>query len=153
MYQQVFRPQHKPAGSIEVAPVIYCDANTNALTSYSHISPPPGQFITPEQKDQGLDTDQDIAIRVGAERAAKDHMPPTMFRLVRTTVLLVSDTIYPCFVRMALVGLCGCGLLNLLDGRSRSRSDAPLSRYPLPKSAVDIEVGEQDGKHLGSSRV
>ena len=59
MYQEDFRPQHKPAGSIQVAPVIYCDANTNALTSYSHISPPPGQFITRVQKDQGLDTDQE----------------------------------------------------------------------------------------------
>jgi hypothetical protein len=31
-------------------------------------------------------------------------------------------------------------LLNLLDGRSRPRSDALLSRYPLPDSAIGVEL-------------
>ncbi|KAG9589302.1 hypothetical protein KCU86_g21984, partial [Aureobasidium melanogenum] len=34
----------------------------------------------------------DITKRLGAERAAKDHMLPTMFKLVRTTALLVGAT-------------------------------------------------------------
>jgi len=33
---------------------------------------------------------------------------------------------------MALVGLHGCGLLNLLGGHLPSRSDTILNRYPLP---------------------
>jgi hypothetical protein len=92
--------------------------------------------VSTEQKDQELDTDQEFAKRLGAERAAKDHTPPTMFKLVRAIALLVSDTIYPCFFLLAY-GVCWfqavVALLNLLDGRSRSRSDALLSRYvPAP---------------------
>jgi hypothetical protein len=93
--------------------------------------------VSTEQKDQELDTDQDLAKRLGAERAAKDHMPPTMFKLVRAIILLVSDTISSLFFRVwRLLVSCGCGLLNLLYGRSRSRSDVLLSRYPLPESAI-----------------
>lgn len=78
--------------------------------------------VSTEQKDQELDTDQDLAKRLGAERAAKDHMPPTMFKLVRAIILLVSDTISSLFFRVwRLLVSCGCGLLNLLYGRSHSR--------------------------------
>jgi hypothetical protein len=88
--------------------------------------------VSTEQKDQELDTDQEFAKRLGAERAAKDHTPPTMFKLVRATALLVSDTIYPCFFFSCWFQAV-VALLNLLDGRSRSRSDALLSRYvPAP---------------------
>jgi hypothetical protein len=67
--------------------------------------------VSTEQKDQELDTDQEFAKRLGAERAAKDHMPPTMFKLVRATALLVSDTICPCFYSCIwrLLVSSGCG--------------------------------------------
>ena len=109
--------------------------------------------MSTEQKDQELDTDQDIAKRVGAERAAKDHMPPTMFRLVRTIVLLVSDTIYPCFLRMAFVGFMRMWLDQSTWWPLSFPKRCPLRRYPLPDSAVDSGVRELDGKHSGSSRV
>jgi hypothetical protein len=111
--------------------------------------------VSTEQKDQELDTDQDIAKRLGAERAAKDHMPPTMFKLARATILLVSDTISSLF--FFAYGVCwfhavvACSIYSMAAPVPEAMSSQGATRSRRAQS--DSGVGEHDGKHPGSSRV